>query len=132
MTVRFFDRQDAANPANGSVITDATELRALLSSLSGRPPFFAELIAESGFTLLLGLGSAGGCAQCSPTDSSAPYLMAVSRASPDSKAEMSFLMGDTPSPVPGRYALPHETVVAIAEAFLETGHRSADVAWEEI
>jgi Immunity protein Imm1 len=51
---------------------------------------------------------------------------------PDAEGEISFLAGGTLSPVPRRYALRHDDMVSIAEAFVRNGERKADVTWEEI
>ncbi len=132
MSARFFDRQDRTNPANGSSVAGATELRRLLAGLRGRPPFFAELLSENGWTLLLGLGESEGCAQLSRTDGDPPYYMAIDRDPSDADGEMEFLIGDTLSPVPRRYRLPYETLVKVAETFVLTGQRLAELSWEEI
>jgi hypothetical protein len=129
---RFFDRQNTANPLNGTTICDSTELRRLLDSVSDRPPFFAELIGENGFKLLLGIGSAGGCAQFSAADGSAPYLMAVAEDGPKMEGEIKFLIGDTASPVPKRYLLPYLALVDVAAGFVSSGERCPHVAWEEV
>jgi hypothetical protein len=56
--------------------------------------FFAELIGESGYRLMLGLGSADGCAQYSPSDGAAPHVMAVGNsAAAQGEAEQDFLVG---------------------------------------
>src|SRR5207247_8824744 len=47
MRARFFDRQD------GEIIRNSKH----------RAPFLAELVPDTGTTLLIGLGSNGGCAQ---------------------------------------------------------------------
>ncbi len=132
MKTEFFDRQDLANLANATTITSPKELRALLVSLRNRAPFFAELIGGNGFKLLLGLGGPVGCAQFSSADGEPPYYMAVSQDVTNDAGEVSFLIGDTASPVPRRYCLPSDYVVRIAEHFLETGQRSRDLSWEEI
>jgi hypothetical protein len=131
MRAQFFDRQDATNPLNGIRITTLSELRSALESSRGRPPFFAELIGENGFKLLLGVGGAEGCAQFSSVDGAPPYLMAVA---PDGSAEgeQVFLIGDTASPVPKRYCLAYEAIESIAAAFLQTGQRLTEIPWEEI
>ena len=131
MKAQFFDRQDAANPLNGMSITNLFELRSALESVRGRPPFFAELIGDNGFKLLLGIGSDEGCAQFSSVDGAAPYLMAVS-PNGEVEGEQVFLIGDTASPVPKRYCLPSGTVEDIAATFLQTGQHKSDVPWEEI
>lgn len=132
MKTQFFDRQDPGNPMNGRAINDSMALLDVLKNVRDRPPFFAELIGDNGYKLLLGLAAAEGCVQFSAADGSPPYLMAVAPRAAESSGEISFLIGDTMSPVPKRYCLSLNQVVRIAAAFVETGIRSADVLWEEI
>jgi hypothetical protein len=129
---QFLDRQDPSSAGNGRMISNSAELRSALESVRGRPPFFVELVGENGFKLLLGLGPTEGCAQFSPADGSVPYLMAVAPSGPEQKGEASFLINDTPTPVPRCFCMPLEMVVDIADVFVNTGGRKADVAWEEI
>lgn len=132
MMAQFFDRQDTKNSLNGMRVGSSTELRQLLDRLRDREPFFAELIGENGFKLLLGIGSSEACVQFSAADGSAPYLMAVEHDAGAAEGETEFLIGDTASPVPKRYALSCETMVRIAGAFVDSGERHAGVVWEEV
>lgn len=132
MKVQFFDRQNAANPLNGGYVEDLAGLRNVLGSARDRPPFFAELIGDNGFKLLLGLGSTEGCVQFSSVDGAPPYLMAVTPSQRDSEGELEFLIGGTASPVPRRYCLPYGAVEDIAAVFVQNGGRKSDVSWEEI
>ena len=132
MTAQFFDRQDPANPMNGATVRNSIELREMLGRLRGRQPFFAELIDENGFKLLLGIGASEGCVQFSATDGSAPYLMAVAKNAPRGAGEVEFLIGDTATPVPKRYCLPYDTMVAIAARFADSGQRDLGVDWEQV
>lgn len=132
MMAQFYDRQDTDNLLNGTWIHDSLELRRLLGDLRSRIPFFAELIGENGFKLLLGVGSPSSCVQFSPADGSTPYLMAASDKITDEEGEIEFLIGDTASPVPGRYLLPYDTMVDIAAHFIDSGSRFPFVNWEEI
>ena len=131
MKTQFFDRQDPHNPANGRVVMSPAELRALLETMRDRPPFFAELIGDNGFKLLLGLGGGEGCVQFSPLDGSPPYLTTVGSDLPVPGEVMEFLISDTPTPVPRRFCVPYETVLQVADAFVLTGSRRGDVRWEE-
>jgi immunity protein Imm1 of predicted polymorphic toxin system len=128
----FYDRQDGTNPMNGFALTNASELRWIFSAVRGRRPFFAELMGDNGYKLLIGLGDDRGCIQFSSEDGSPPYYMAVAPKGLDSTCEISFLIGDTLSPVPGRFGLPYQTLVHVAEQFVNTGQRSNDVLWEDI
>jgi hypothetical protein len=56
---QFFDRQDAANPLNGT-INEGTAMREIIECMPQRRPFLADLISENGRKLLLGLGSGDG------------------------------------------------------------------------
>jgi Immunity protein Imm1 len=132
MTLRFFDRQNVDNSLNGAMISDPARLREILTNTEGRAPFFAELISESGFKLLLGLGGREGCAQFSAASGAAPYYMATIRNNEGLEGEMTFLIGDSKSPVPKQYCIPNTTLTAIAEQFLESGNRPDTVEWREI
>ena len=131
MDVKFFDREDGKNPLNGRILDQHVGLSELLSQLQSRAPFFCEVIAENGYTLLLGIGPRG-CAQFSRTDGSPPYLMAVSHHPETSTERFEFLAGGTLTPVSTRYCLPFDAVKDIAAYFQRTGERSATFAWEEI
>ena len=130
MRAQFFDRQHAANPLNGTTLSEPAAVREIIQSMQQRRPFLAELIGENGRKLLLGLGSGDGCAQFSSNDGSPPYLMALEN---NAEAEdQDFLIGDTASPVPRRFCLPMQKVADIAAVFLYSGERASDVAWEQI
>ena len=129
---QFFDRQDTANPMNGTGVRNSTELRHLLDRMRDREPFFAELIGENGFKLLLGIGPSDACVQFSASNGSAPYLMAVAQHTTKDEGEIEFLIGDTASPVPKRYSLPYETMVEVAAHFVDSGERHLGVEWEEV
>jgi hypothetical protein len=122
--------QDGANSLNGTVLEDPTEVGAIVRTMRQRIPFLAELIGENGRTLLLGLGSADGCVQFSSSDGDPPYLMALEN--PEEEGWQDFLCGGTPTPVPRRYCLPMQKVIAVAVAFLETGEPYPAIEWEEI
>src|SRR5262249_26169577 len=46
MKITFFDRQNASNPLNTTVITTTTELLDILDGLKGRSAFFCELVVK--------------------------------------------------------------------------------------
>ncbi len=110
----------------------STDVRRILIAVREREPFFAELISDSGFKLLLGLGTFEGCAQFGPSNGEPPYLMAMTSDPQEPDREMCFLINDTATDVPGRYRLPCEAVLEVTEAFVETGQRDERVAWEQI
>ena len=132
MKAQFFDRQDPHNPMNGRTVSNSAELQSALVLQRDRLPFFAELIGENGFKLLLGLGRNDSCVQFSATDGSSSYLMAIASGTGDRVGEKAFLINGELTAVPMRYCLPFETVVDIADEFVRTGHRKAGLSWEEI
>lgn len=133
MTSQFFDMQDTENPLNGTSVRSSSELQSLLEGVTDREPFFAELVAENGFKLLLGIGPSEACVQFSLTDGSPPYLMAVARDAPSTaEGEVEFLIGDTATPVPKRFSLPYKTMVDVAACFVDSGERYTGVAWEDV
>jgi hypothetical protein len=131
LKIRFFDRQDASNPLNGETFDRPEPLLDVLKRFANRKPFFCELVGQNGFNLLVGVGTLG-CAQYSPGDGSLPYLMAVAPDTSPRQEVVEFFTGGTPSPVPGRYALPFSLVAEIVVCFQETGGLSKSVSWEEI
>ena len=129
--VKFFDRQEDANPQNGSSIDDEKELLSLIEGLTGRLPFFCELISESNRKLLIGIGGSLGCVQFSASDRG-PYLMATTVGSKKSNQHVEFLFSNTPTPIAARYCLQFEYVKKVAGDFLKTGNPSPAVDWEEV
>lgn len=132
MRATFFDREDEANPLNGKDITSGVEILKIIDGLSDRSPFFCEVHAENGYKLLVGIGQSVGCAQYNSCDGRPPYLMATSESEFNIDDCVEFLIGNTLTPVPRHYCVSMESVRQIARYFVETGDRSADVAWEEI
>jgi hypothetical protein len=132
MKVTYFDRQDAANPMNGTTIVEADELAKIFGAINGtRKPYLAELVGDNGFKLLVGIAAEMGCVQFSARDGSPPYLMAIG-SNPDESGHVDFLMGGTATPIPKRYCLPTQRVRQIAASFLQIGERARCVEWEEI
>jgi hypothetical protein len=130
VTVRFYDREDGSNPGNGSEVDSPDALLRIVDAHQARPPFFAEVVGTD-FKLLVGLGGSRGCAQYSPANGDAPYLMAVGRE-PGRSGEMEFLIGGTATPVPGRYCLPAGLLRIVIQHFAETGKPSPAVEWEPL
>lgn len=131
MKLTFFDRQDQSNPLNGRSIERESELLDIFNALRRRSPFIVELVGDNGYNLTIGMGDPG-CVQHSPSNGDRPYLMAVGPHPEDSQDSTEYLMGDTPTPIVRRYALPFEVVAAIACHFQGTGERSSAVPWEQI
>jgi Immunity protein Imm1 len=132
MIVRIYDYQDQTSSLNGLTLTNDDQLLQVLESARTRQPFFAGLIGENGYELLIGIAGSFGCAQYSRSDGEPPYLVAVSSARIIAHDHFEFLAGNTPTPISSRYILPFEKVKKIASYFRATGARSTDVSWEQI
>jgi hypothetical protein len=133
MNARFQDLQHPRNPRNGELLRDHWTVLALLDELRQvMPAFMCQFVGDNGFNLTVGIDHAFGCVQHSPNDGSPPYLMATAPANADSdQREMAFLVGDTLTPIDGRYRLPFDTVMEIVADFVISGQRSANVSWRE-
>jgi hypothetical protein len=133
MNVTFFDRDDAANHFNGTLISnDDTLLRILmLQSKQDRPPFFCELVGENGFCLLVGIGRIG-CAQYSRSDGEVPYLMAVANERSPKGGCIEFLFQGIPTDVRAGFCVSFPIVLEIAKYFRETGGAYPAISWEKI
>jgi hypothetical protein len=132
MIVTFFDRQDESNPLSGSTFSSPSALLNHLHELSSRPPFLCEIESENGFKLLVGIGGNWSCVQHSRIDGSPPYLMAVQREAQSNIQPIEFLIGNTPTPIGGRYVLKSKVADKVISFFVETGDKSSLVEWEEI
>ena len=152
MIVQFFDfEQEDANPHNGTKVSTADELDALLEDARRRAsePFIIKLAGANGYDLGIGIGDVGfvqhqlsdgdpPCLLATPTD--APRLNVTPNKSAYNLAweyddehrikSPEFLCGGTLTPIPSRYALPFDLAKKIATHFVETGERSPVVAWE--
>jgi hypothetical protein len=104
----------------------------LSSSAVVKAAFFCEIEGENGSKLLVGVGGKWSCIQHSAIDGSPPYLMAMPREPRLGVNDMEFLMGNTPTPVHGRYILSAELVEKVISFFVETGKKSELVKWEQI
>jgi len=127
----FFDREDENDPQNGTEIECADQIMEILESAQARTPFFAELVGENGYSLILGIGALG-CAQYSPSDGDNQYLMAIDPTTQLGEGHMEFLARGTLTPVSMRYALSVERIKEIAIQFLTDGTTSGNVTWEKI
>src|SRR5215470_17783591 len=108
MIVKFHDYQDQTSSLNGLAVTSDDLLLRVLDGLRAREPFFAELLGENGYQLLIGIGGTVGCAQFSRSDGEPPYLVAVAPDPVPDHKQIEFLCGNTPTPVPLRYILPFD------------------------
>jgi hypothetical protein len=132
MNATFNDLQDKSNVMNGTRVRDSFGLNALLEPLKERQPFMFELVGVNGCTLLVGFSKDVGCVQFSASDGEPPYLMALNDDIVEDEPFISFLNGNTPTPVPRRFCLPIEQVLAVTGAFIDEGVRSDAVGWEEL
>jgi hypothetical protein len=134
MNTVFQDLQDQANPRNGQLLRDGREAVSLLNELrQTRQPFMCEFTADNGFNLTVGIAGEFGCVQHSSNDGMPPYLMAiVTTTARPGQADIEFLVGNTTTPIDGRYRLPFGTVAEIVADFVTTGGRHNQVSWEEL
>ena len=134
MKLEFLDMEERSNPLNHSKIDETDSLIQLLNRLRQREPFLCQLTGDNGYQLTLGLGGMIGSVQHSKTDGQPPYLMAVSKDFKDGNKPkfVEFLAAHTPTPVPSRYCIDFDLLKQVAVYFLETGHRSSAVSWEEL
>ena len=95
-------------------------------------PFIAELSADNGFQLTIGIGGGVSFAQYRRVDGELPYLVAVPLLPRVKSRYVEFLINNTLTPIPGRYVLNFDEMKQIAVHFLETGDRSDAFAWEAI
>ena len=132
MNVQYVNQQDESDPMNRAVIGGSEKLSELLDQRRKNAPFVAELSADNGYQLMIGIGSGICFAQYSRANGELPYLVAVP-AQPRVKSRyVEFLMNNTLTPIPGRYVLTFEEMKQIALHFLKTGERAQAFAWEPI
>jgi len=131
MDVEFNDLQDQLSPFHGTRVSTAAELARIIDASRTREPFFCELVGDNGYKLTIGLGADVGCVQYSPSGGEPPYLMAIPDV-PTADADVEFVAGGQRAPIPEHYYLPLELAKKIAVCFLETGHASPAVRWEEL
>lgn len=132
MKVRYANRQDESDPMNGLVIVGRDNFVELLDGRRNNAPFIAELSADNGYRLTIGVGGALSVAQHMRLDGELPYLVALP-AQPRTNAKyVEFLTNNTPTPIPGRYVLAFDEMKQIAIHFFETGERSGTFSWKSI
>ena len=131
MKVRYVNQQNKSDPMNGTFIAERGKLSELLDARRNSVPFIADLVADNGFELMIGVGSSVGCAQYSRTDGAPPYLMALSPQRHMKTGYIEFLVNNTPTPFAARYILSFDEVKTISLHFLETGDKSDAVSWRE-
>ncbi len=118
--------------ANGPVLGAPADVAQRFESPRGRPPFVFDLTDENGFGLTVGYSDSVGAVQHAASNGQPPYMMAVNEEAADDEASVALLAGGTPTPIPGRFCLPIDRVLAIAREFIATGERPVAVTWDEI
>ena len=117
---------------NGAVIAGCDDLGQLLEARRKNAPFIAELLADTGFQLVFGIGSGTGFAHYRRVDGDLPYFMAVPAQRYVKARYVTFLINNVPTPIPGRYVVSFNALKQITLRFLVTGERSAECDWEAI
>jgi hypothetical protein len=131
MKAVFSDHNNENNLATGTVLSNASEVRALFDEIRHQePPFFCELKGDNGCLLSIGLASEFGCVQYATADGLPPYWVALGDSS--IVGNRVFFSGQQETEISERHCLSYPTVMNIAMNFIETGKRSADVEWEQI
>lgn len=132
MNTRFQDLQNDNNPRNGTTLADRATVVSLLEALrTVEPPVMVQFIGDNGYNLIVGIAHDSGCVQHAANDGQPPYLMAVSTGDAQDRREMEFLVGDTPTPIDGRYRIGFGELCDIVGEFVATGERSVGASWEE-
>jgi hypothetical protein len=131
MSVKFYDRQDEANAMNGKDFEMCETLIEEISNLQNRHPFFCEIVGKNR-KLTVGFGVPWSCVQFSQVGGEPPYLMAMEKGTRSDGKELLFMINNTVSSVPFRYALSKSTLRNIITFFFENEARSPSVEWDEI
>src|ERR1700728_975486 len=121
MKVRFLNHQDKVDPMNRTIIAGGTQLAELLNRSREKPPFVAQLTADNGYQVKIGISEKLACAQYSRTDGTPPYLMAVSSEPPMNRGCFEFLAANTPTPIAARYIISFDELKEVVLHFLQTG-----------
>jgi len=133
MITTFQDLQDLDNPRNGQLLKERAAAVSLLQNLRAvEPPFMCQFTGNNGFNLIIGVADEFGCVQHSSNDGLPPYLMGISLTGMAARDDMEFLVGDTPTPIDGRYRVNFDELRETVADFVATGERSTRVSWEEL
>jgi hypothetical protein len=116
---------------HGIVIAGSAQLAGLLEDARRKPSFIAELQADNGFEVSMGISEKYGWVQYSNLDGNPPYLNAISAQRPLKRGFIEFLDANTPTPIPARYIIRFDELKQILIHFLETGERSNAFSWED-
>lgn len=131
MKVRYFNCQDKHDPMHGAIIAGSAQLAKLLEDVRRKPPFIAELEADNGFEVSIGISEKYGWVQYSKSDGNPPYLSAISARRPLKRGFVEFLDANTATPIPARYVISFDELKDISIHFLETGEPSNAFSWED-
>lgn len=102
--------------------------RAVEAAAAG--PFMLECIADTGDTLLAGLGPMGCVLSFRSATSEPPYLVSVGDS--DAQGYVTYLYEDEPTEIPARHAIPWSLAnEALREFFLRSAMVDT-VVWEEV
>jgi hypothetical protein len=117
-----------------AAVVDVDELDALLDRLTleaehGRP-FIAELVADDGSTLSIGLGRPLTVVNYVPASLDPPYFQSMGRNGSDDA--LVFLYGGEWSEYPPRSAVPMEQARRAMRQFFKTQSLPDAVEWEEM
>jgi hypothetical protein len=131
MAVKFYDLQNVANPKSGQSFATSAELIETLISFRIYDSFFCEIVGEQS-KLIVGLGPNWSCVQFCSTDALPPYWMATGAVKDQKNSDLEFLIDDTLSFVPFRYALSIDELRQVLTAFVNSESRAPEISWEEI
>lgn len=131
MAVKFHDLQNVANLKNGQSFATSEDLIHTLISFKSYGSFFGEIVGERS-KLLVGLGPIWSCAQFCSTDGLPPYWMAIGAVKDQESSDLEFLIDDTLTFVPFRYALSIDELGQVLTGFVKSESRVPEVSWEEI
>ena len=132
MKVRYFNQQDESDPMNRMVIVGGDKLSELLDARRKRAPYIAELSADNGYQLTLGIGGDLSFSQYMHVNGELPYLVACPSQLRTNSKYVNFLINSTPTPIPGNFVLTFDEMKEIAIHFLKTGERSDGFSWVSI
>ncbi len=132
MKTTFADLQNEDNSRNGMQIDDPQHARTLLIELASTGVSSAcQFTNDRGKSLIVGVSPSLGFVQYTTDDGLPPCLMAMAASASSEQRDLEFAIGDTMTPIAGKYLVPIEVVAAAVEDFIATGQRSDRVTWAE-
>jgi len=132
MKVTYENDEHQDDPDNGGDFSSISDVLRLLDEQPPyrRRPFSFHLINERGLWLTVGIERKFGFVQ-HEEDEGGPYFLALDRATAQvSTSNMEFMVGGTPTPIPGRFRVSVDKLKRIVQEWLTTGARSNEVEWE--